>query len=150
MNLKLSCADFSFPLLPHEAALQLISQLGLRGVDIGLFAGRSHLRPETELRAPAKNGEKLRRRLADHGLATADVFLQVHEHFTEFAINHPEPLRRTFAISIPCDLSRRRMYEICTGHTLDNHSARLSFLKACLKSSFDTIERLIRSRNIST
>ena len=58
--MKLSCTDFSFPLLPHETALQIISLLGLRGVDIGLFAGRSHLRPETELRKPEQKGAALR------------------------------------------------------------------------------------------
>jgi sugar phosphate isomerase/epimerase len=99
MKLKLSCTDFSFPLLPHQAALKLISLLGLRGVDIGLFAGRSHLRPETELRAPIKNGERLRRQLARHGLSAADVFLQVHENFTDFALNHPASSRRKFARS---------------------------------------------------
>jgi sugar phosphate isomerase/epimerase len=99
MKLKLSCADFSFPLLPHDAALRLISSLGLRGVDIGLFAGRSHLRPEKELRAPAKSGKRLRRHLARHRLVAADIFLQVHENFTDFAINHPEASRRKFARS---------------------------------------------------
>ena len=98
MNLKLSCADFSFPLLPHDAALNLVSLLGLRGVDIGLFAGRSHLRPEKELRQPGRNGKRLRSRLGDHGLAAADVFLQVHENFTDFAVNHPQLLRRKFAL----------------------------------------------------
>jgi sugar phosphate isomerase/epimerase len=97
--MKLSCADFSFPLLPHDAALKLISLLGLRGVDIGLFAGRSHLPPETELRRPAKNGQKLRRRLAGHGLVITDVFLQVHENFTDFALNHQQPSRREFTRS---------------------------------------------------
>lgn len=95
--MKLSCTDFSFPLLQHEAALQIISLLGLRGADIGLFAGRSHLRPETELRKPEKNGAALRRRLAGHGLAAADIFLQVHENFTDFAVNHPNIKRRNFA-----------------------------------------------------
>jgi sugar phosphate isomerase/epimerase len=97
MNLKLSCTDFSFPLLPHEAALQIISLLGLRGADIGLFAGRSHLRPETELRKPEQKGAALRRRLAGHGLSASDIFLQVHENFTDFAINHPNAERRKFA-----------------------------------------------------
>ena len=96
MKLNLSCADFSFPLLPHDSALNLISMLRLRGVDIGLFAGRSHLRPEVELRQPAKKGAALRRRLASHGLVAADVFLQVHENFTDFAVNHPEVSRRKF------------------------------------------------------
>src|SRR5215472_10131488 len=95
--MKLSCTDFSFPLLPHETALKIISLLGLRGVDIGLFAGRSHLRPETELRKPEQKGAALRRTLAGHGLVTADIFLQVHENFTDFAINHPDAERRRFA-----------------------------------------------------
>src|SRR5215469_14210543 len=86
MNPNLSCTDFSFPLLPHDAALQIISLLGLRGADIGLFAGRSHLRPEAELRKPERNGAILRRRLAGHGLAASHIFLQVHDNFTDYAV----------------------------------------------------------------
>ena len=40
MKLKLACADFTFPLLPHRSALELISLLEFDGVDIGLFEGR--------------------------------------------------------------------------------------------------------------
>ncbi len=97
MNLKLSCPDFTFPLLPHDAALQVIALLGLRGADIGLFAGRSHLRPENELRRPFQSGALLGRRLERHGLAAADIFLQLHENFTDYAVNHPEPARRKLA-----------------------------------------------------
>ena len=97
MNLKLSCPDFSFPLLSHEAALQVIALLGLPGADIGLFAGRSHLRPENELRRPAQSGAGLGRRLKRAGLAAGDIFLQLHENFTDYAVNHPEPARRKFA-----------------------------------------------------
>ena len=97
MKLKLSCADFTFPLLSHDAALKVIALLGLRGVDIGLFAGRSHLRPEKELKHPEKNGAALHRRLATKGLVAGDIFLQLHENFTDFAVNHPDPSRRKFA-----------------------------------------------------
>jgi len=97
MNLKLSCADFSFPLLSHDAALKVIALLGCRGVDLGLFSGRSHLRPETELRAPNKNGTNLSRKLSKDGLVAADIFLQLHENFTDFAVNHPQKTRRKFA-----------------------------------------------------
>jgi len=97
MKLKLSCADFSFPLLSHDAALKVIGLLGLRGVDIGLFAGRSHLRPEKELKNPGKNGAALRRRLASNGLVAGDIFLQVHDNFEDFAVNHPDASRRKFA-----------------------------------------------------
>src|SRR5580704_9198180 len=97
IKLKLSCADFSFPLPAHDAALKIISLLGLRGVDIGLFAGRSHLRPEKELSKPEKNGATLGRRLERDGLVAADIFLQLHENFTHFAVNHPDAARRKFA-----------------------------------------------------
>lgn len=97
MKPKLSCADFSFPLLSHEAAVRVISLLGLRGVDIGLFARRSHLRPEKELNRPEKSGADLRRRLEGEGLVASDIFLQVHENFADFAVNHPEAKRREFA-----------------------------------------------------
>lgn len=97
MKLKLSCADFSFPLLSHAAACKTVALLGLRGLDVGLFAGRSHLRPEVELRQPSRSGARLRRRLAAEGLVASDIFLQVHESFTDFAVNHPAPARRRFA-----------------------------------------------------
>jgi len=97
MKLNLSCADFSFPLLSHDAALKVIALLGVRGVDVGLFAGRSHLRPEKELRRPGLNGSSLRRRLAAEGLVAADIFLQLHENFGACAINHPEKPRRQHA-----------------------------------------------------
>jgi sugar phosphate isomerase/epimerase len=97
MKLKPSCADFSFPLLSHDAALKVISLLGCRGVDLGLFAGRSHLRPGKELSNPGKNGAALHRRLECEGLVAADVFLQLHENFADFAVNHPVAARREFA-----------------------------------------------------
>ena len=97
MKLKLSCTDFSFPLLAHEQALAAIALLGLRGADIGLFAGHGHLKPGAELKKPEASGAKLKRRLASHGLKASDIFLQIHAGFVEFAINHPEPKRRAFA-----------------------------------------------------
>src|ERR1700722_11118692 len=97
MKLNLSCTDFSFPLLDHDRALAVIAVLGLRGVDIGLFAGHGHLKPRRELLKPARNGTALKRKLAAHGLKAADIFLQIHAGFAEFAINHPEAKRRKFA-----------------------------------------------------
>jgi sugar phosphate isomerase/epimerase len=97
MKLQLSCADFSFPLLPHQAALKAIALLETSGVDIGLFANRGHLRPEKELRNPEKNGKHLRHSLDGEGLTAADIFLQLHDNFTDYAVNHPDAKRRQFA-----------------------------------------------------
>jgi len=96
-ELKLACADFAFPLLPHDKVLDLIAMLEFDGVDIGLFEGRSHLWPSKEFRSPAKSGNRLRRKLADRGLRCADVFLQMNPSFVPYAINHPEAPRRRHA-----------------------------------------------------
>src|SRR3977135_4120551 len=52
MKLKLACADFAFPLLPHDRALDLIAMLEFDGVDIGLFEKRSHLWPHKAFQPP--------------------------------------------------------------------------------------------------
>ena len=92
--LPLACADFTFPLLPHDRVLDLIALLDFEGVDIGLFEGRSHLWPSREFKHPARSGAQLGRKLRDRGLRCADVFLQMAPDFVPYAINHPQPARR--------------------------------------------------------
>ena len=94
MQLKLACADFTFPLLPHDRVLDLIAALEMDGVDVGLFEGRSHLWPSREFVAPEASGRTLSRKLGDRGLKPADVFLQMDPDFVPFAINQPDSARR--------------------------------------------------------
>jgi sugar phosphate isomerase/epimerase len=95
--LKLACADFTFPLLPHDRVLQLIAMLELQGVDIGLFEGRSHLWPSREFADVTRAARQLRVKLGDLGLGAADIFLQMDTDFRPYAINHPEAARRDHA-----------------------------------------------------
>jgi len=94
---KLACADFTFPLLPHDRVLDLAAALELDGVDIGLFEGRSHLWPSREFAALDNSADTLKSKLADRGLAPADVFLQMDPDFVPYAINHPAAARRKAA-----------------------------------------------------
>ena len=94
MQLKLACADFTFPLLPHDDALDLIAALGFDGVDLGLFEGRSHLQPSREFRNAGKSAGRLRKKLAERGLKAADVYLQTAADFVSLAPNHPDASRR--------------------------------------------------------
>jgi sugar phosphate isomerase/epimerase len=91
---KLACADFTFPLLTHDQALSLIAMLGFEGVDIGLFEDRSHLQPSREFADVNASARLLKEKLADRGLLAADVFLQMDNDFTPYAINHPQAKRR--------------------------------------------------------
>ncbi len=92
--MKLACADFTFPLLSHEKALQLISMLGFQGVDIGLFEKRSHLWPSQEFKSLKASARQLKKKLKALKLEAADIFLQMATDFHEYATNHPNPQRR--------------------------------------------------------
>ena len=94
MTLKLACADFTFPLLPHQHALDLIAMLGFKGVDIGLFEDRSHLRPSREFRDLRRAARGLKRKLDGCGLKASDVFLQMDLDCAPYAVNHPRTARR--------------------------------------------------------
>ncbi len=95
--LKLACADFTFPLLPHDRVLDLIAMLEFDGLDIGLFEKRSHLWPSTALKNPARSGAQLARQLKARSLKCADVFLQLDPNFSAYAVNHPDSRRRRHA-----------------------------------------------------
>lgn len=94
MKSKFACADFSFPLLPHEDSLRLISMLGFEGADIGLFEERSHLWPSREFENVDASARQLKQKLDNLGLKAADIFLQLAEDFTPYAINQPDAARR--------------------------------------------------------
>lgn len=94
MKYHYACADFTFPLLSHSKALQLITLLGFEGVDIGLFEERSHLHPSREFANIGESAKRLKSELEGLGLKAADIFLQMAPDFQPFAINHPEAPRR--------------------------------------------------------
>ena len=52
MNLKLAIGDYSFPKLELEQTLRLARDIGMQGMDIALFAGRSHLDSDEVLSDP--------------------------------------------------------------------------------------------------
>jgi sugar phosphate isomerase/epimerase len=94
---RLASADFTFPLLEHDKVLDLIAALDLEGIDIGLFEGRSHLWPSREFENLEGSADTLQKKLADRGLAPADVFLQLDPDFLPYAINQPDSTRRSAA-----------------------------------------------------
>jgi sugar phosphate isomerase/epimerase len=97
MSFKFACADFTFPLLPHDKALQLIAMLDLQGVDIGLFENRSHLWPSREFANLSQSARGLKAKLDAFNLQVADLFLQLANDFHAYAINQPDAARRAHA-----------------------------------------------------
>jgi len=97
MTPRFACADYTFPLLEHGKVLDLIRMLDFSGVDIGLFEDRSHLQPSTEFANIKTNAAKLKSALSARSLTPTDLFLQTSLDFEEYAINHPDKDRRTYA-----------------------------------------------------
>lgn len=92
--LKLACADFSFPLLSHDDALDLVAKLGFAGVDVGLFHNRSHFQPRDYLKNVPGGARDLSKRVRDRGLEFADIYLQQSDSLEEMAPNHPSASQR--------------------------------------------------------
>jgi len=89
MELKLACADFTFPLLSHEQVFKLLAMLGFQGVDLGLFENRSQLQPSHVLPNLVQSAKALSHKVNDAGLTIADVFFQTTA-FDDRSANHPD------------------------------------------------------------
>lgn len=89
-KIRLACADFTFPLVSHGASLDLIAALGVQGVDVGFFGGRSHIQPATALKRPSESARRLRAACEARGLSIADLFLIPDVDVSVLAANHPD------------------------------------------------------------
>jgi sugar phosphate isomerase/epimerase len=102
--MRLACGDHSFPLLGHEATIDLIAGMGFEGFDLALFGNRSHIRPE-HIRgnipeAALALGESIRSR----GLEISDVFCIPWTDFDVMAPNNPDPQERSASRALFEDL----------------------------------------------
>jgi sugar phosphate isomerase/epimerase len=97
MSLKLAIADFSFPKLEWEQSLRLGRDLGIGAVDIGLFVGRSHLRPEDLVADLPRAAARMTTTVKSLGLEVADMFGQAALSAEEKAVNSPQSSERQHA-----------------------------------------------------
>ena len=111
MELKLAVADYSFPLLEWEQSLTLAREIGMAGVDIGLFAAGSHLQSDKILENPKASAAGVSAALRAHGLQPADVFGIPGKGFDQNAPNDPdvssrqksgEYFKRTLEFAVEC------------------------------------------------
>ena len=101
--MKLACADFTWPLLSHERALEVIRLLDIEGLDLGIFGNRSHVRPEIVRDDIPMWAGILKERIAGAGLELADFFFQPWTDFTVLTVNHPDPKQQDEARAIWID-----------------------------------------------
>jgi sugar phosphate isomerase/epimerase len=88
----LSCADYAWPLLEHSHVMRHIADMGFEAVDIGFFAGRSHIRPEVVRHDVPWWAGCIQERLSQDSLQCADVFFAPATHDLRImAANSPDP-----------------------------------------------------------
>ncbi len=93
-DIRISCADFTFPKLPHDLVLDLIAGLGLAGVDVSLIGGNAHLPVEDVLAQPSHWARHLSGMLHARGLDLSDVNFTPSGEFLRLALNHPDAAER--------------------------------------------------------
>jgi sugar phosphate isomerase/epimerase len=92
--MRLSFADYTWPLLRHANALDLGRALGCEAVDLGFMTNRSHVRPEDTSTPVAARAGAVRERVESRGLAVADVFAIPYTDFETMSANNPDPGER--------------------------------------------------------
>jgi sugar phosphate isomerase/epimerase len=101
--MRLSCSDYTWPLLPHTAALDLVAALGCTAVDLGFMTNRSHVRPEELRGAVSVHAGRVRERVESRGLRVADVFAIPFTDFETMAANNPDPAEQERSLEFFAD-----------------------------------------------
>jgi sugar phosphate isomerase/epimerase len=73
--MRLSCRDNCFPVLSHDAALAVIADLDIDGVDVSISNRHDQLVPKHVLADPAAVAARVARTTSRLGLEVADVFV---------------------------------------------------------------------------
>ncbi|WCB96870.1 hypothetical protein DSM104299_05638 [Baekduia alba] len=93
-DVRVASSDFGYPGLSPEFLLDLLVELGLDGVSIGLFPGRSNWPMDAIGAAPQAWAERIARELSERGLGLSDVFHIPARKLTELTVNHPDAAQR--------------------------------------------------------
>ena len=102
--MKIACADFTWPLLPHDGVLRLIRLLDIEGLDLGIFGNRSHIRPEMVREDIPMWSGVLTERIRQSGLELADFFYQPWTDFETMAPNNTDPRQQEEARALFDDM----------------------------------------------
>ena len=101
---RLGCCHHSFPALPHELAVDLISRLGFDGCDLMVSGNRFHLHPEVVRKDVSGWASRLDERVRGRGLEIADLFVIPWSDFETMAPNHPAESERERGAALFADM----------------------------------------------
>ena len=102
--IRLSCGDHSFPLIPHDLALDVIAGLGFDGVNLVLWGNRSEIQPEAVRADPAGWAGRVVERLRVRSLAIGDLVCIPWTDYETLAVNHPLEAERERSLGFFTDM----------------------------------------------
>jgi sugar phosphate isomerase/epimerase len=103
-SIRLSCGDHSFPLVPHDLALDLISRLGFDGVNLVLWGNRSKVNPDDVRSDPSGWADRLGESLRSRALEVADLVCIAWTDYETLALNHPDAAERQRSMAFFTDM----------------------------------------------
>lgn len=126
--MRLSCADYSFPLLPYDVNLALIKGLEFDAVDVAVFSGNPNNSAEDVIADPTGVGRMIKAMTDDAGLVVADVFPIVITDFRPvFDVQSAAPNNPSAEVRSQARDDFRRFIEL----TLVLESPGLTILPGC-------------------
>ena len=126
--MRLSCADYSFPLLPYDVNLALIKGLEFDAVDVAVFSGNPNNSAEEVIADPTGVGRRVKAMVDSAGLVVADVFPIVITDFRPvFDVQSAAPNNPSAEVRTTARADFRRFVEF----TLILESPGLTILPGC-------------------
>ena len=126
--MRLSCADYSFPLLPYDVNLALIKGLEFDAVDVAVFSGNPNNSAEEVIADPTGIGRRVKAMVDSAGLVVADVFPIVITDFRPvFDVQSAAPNNPSAEVRTTARADFRRFVEF----TLILESPGLTILPGC-------------------
>jgi sugar phosphate isomerase/epimerase len=101
--MRLSCADYTWPLLPHTAVLDLIGAIGCDAVDLGFMTNRPHLWADQMHGHVLASAGGVRERVESRGLVVADVFAIPFTDFETMSANNPDAAEQARSLEFFAD-----------------------------------------------
>ena len=101
--MRLSCADYTWPLLPHAAVLDLVRAIGCDAVDLAFFTDGPHLKPAQVHGRVAAEAGRILERVESRGLVVADVFAIPNGDFRTMSVNNPDPVEQERSLDFFAD-----------------------------------------------
>lgn len=95
-----SCADYAWPKLNHKTALGLIKGMEFDAVDLGLFYGSTHIKPEVVAKHVVAHADNIKKALSQSELEIGDVFLIPGQDLSTRAPNSPSQKELTEAFEL--------------------------------------------------